>query len=60
VSSEQPVIERHAEPSAESQAALLFRYGPDEQFAVPLATIRRIETVRMNRIERVGEQELSR
>lgn len=57
VNEEQPLIERNYGPSAESQAVLLFRYGPDEQFAVPLATIRRIETVRMERVERVGEQE---
>ena len=33
VAAEQPVAERHAAPSTESQAVLLFRYGPDEQFA---------------------------
>lgn len=41
----------------ESQAMLLFRYGPREQFAVPLALVRRIEMVSPGRIERVGERE---
>jgi two-component system chemotaxis sensor kinase CheA len=42
----------------ETQAMLLFRYGPHEQFAVPLALVRRIEMLSAGRIERVGEQEL--
>jgi two-component system chemotaxis sensor kinase CheA len=42
---------------AESQTVLLFRHGPREQFAVPLAMIRRIETVPADRIERVGDRE---
>ncbi len=41
----------------ESQMVLLFRYGPQEQFAVPLALIRRIEVVQAGRIERVGDRE---
>jgi two-component system chemotaxis sensor kinase CheA len=36
---------------------LLFRAGPDEQFAVPLADVRRVEMVRAERIERVGGRE---
>jgi len=42
---------------AESHTVLLFRYGPREQLAVPLALIRRIETVEAGRIERVGDRE---
>jgi two-component system chemotaxis sensor kinase CheA len=42
----------------ESQTVLLFRYGPQEQFAVPLAMIRRIEMVPAARLERVGDREL--
>jgi two-component system chemotaxis sensor kinase CheA len=42
---------------AEWQTVLLFRYGPREQLAVPLALIRRIETVQAGRIERVGDRE---
>ncbi len=41
----------------EAQAMLLFRWGPREQFAVPLGLVRRIEMVQAERIERVGEQE---
>jgi two-component system chemotaxis sensor kinase CheA len=41
----------------ETQAMLLFKSGPREQFAVPLALVRRIEMVSPGRIERVGEQE---
>jgi two-component system chemotaxis sensor kinase CheA len=44
-------------PRAEAQTVLLFRYGPQEQFAVPLAMIRRLELVHPGRIERVGERE---
>ncbi len=41
----------------ELQALLLFRCGPHEQFGAPLAQIRRVERVRMDRIERVGDRE---
>jgi two-component system, chemotaxis family, sensor kinase CheA len=41
----------------ETQEVLLFRYGPSEQFALPLAMVRRVELVRMDRVERVGEEE---
>jgi two-component system chemotaxis sensor kinase CheA len=44
-------------PGPEDQALLLFRYGPREQFAVPLAHVRRIEMVRAGQVERVGERE---
>lgn len=36
---------------------LLFQYGPDEQFALPLLQIRRIVAIRREQIERVGEHE---
>jgi two-component system chemotaxis sensor kinase CheA len=41
----------------EKQTILLFRYGPQEQFAVPLALVRRIEEIRVSRIEHAGERE---
>jgi chemotaxis signal transduction protein len=41
----------------EAAAVLLFRYGPDEQFAVPLAMIRRLVMVDPQRIERIGSRE---
>ncbi len=42
---------------AETTPALLFRYGPQEQFAVPLAMIRRLVMIDPQRIERVGARE---
>ncbi len=42
---------------AEATAALLFKYGAQEQFAVPLAMIRRLVMIDRNRIERVGQRE---
>lgn len=42
---------------AETTAALLFTYGPQEQFAVPLAMIRRLVMIDRDRIERVGQRE---
>ena len=41
----------------ESQAVLLFRHGPSEQFAAPLSLIRRVERVRMDQVERIGDRE---
>jgi two-component system chemotaxis sensor kinase CheA len=41
----------------ETQTVLLFKYGPQEQFAVPLAMIRGIEMVRTSKIEHVGTRE---
>jgi two-component system chemotaxis sensor kinase CheA len=46
-----------AGPDAETQTVLLFQYGPQEQFAVPLAMIRRIEEVPAARIEKLGGRE---
>lgn len=48
---------RRVVDTAEIQTVLLFRYGPTEQFAMPLAMIRRLEPIRMDRIERLGQQE---
>jgi two-component system, chemotaxis family, sensor kinase CheA len=41
----------------QTHRVLLFENGPDEQFALPLLQIRRIEMVLRDRIERVGEHE---
>ena len=43
--------------AAEVHRLLLFEYGPQEQFALPLLQIRRIETFDPERIQRVGEHE---
>jgi two-component system chemotaxis sensor kinase CheA len=36
---------------------ILFRYGPDEQFGVPLTMVRRIEKLSADEIQRVGDRE---
>jgi two-component system, chemotaxis family, sensor kinase CheA len=41
----------------DDSTVLLFTYGPQEQFAVPLAMLRRLVMVERERIERVGTQE---
>jgi two-component system chemotaxis sensor kinase CheA len=46
-----------AEEAGEHQEILVFRHGPREQFAVPLAMVRRIEEVRLSALERVGNRE---
>ena len=43
--------------AAQAHRVLLFEYGPDEQFALPLIQIRRIEMVSAHGIEHVGEHE---
>jgi two-component system chemotaxis sensor kinase CheA len=43
--------------SSEGATLLLFTYGPQEQFAVPLSMIRRLVMVERKQIERVGPQE---
>ena len=43
--------------AAQAHRVLLFEYGPQEQFALPLIQIRRIEMVGQDRIERVGDHE---
>jgi two-component system chemotaxis sensor kinase CheA len=56
VSAQEPPVTTEAAP-AEMQTVLLFRYGLDEQFALPLAMIRRLVRIRPDRIERVGGRE---
>lgn len=41
----------------EIQTVLIFKSGPQEQFAVPLQMIRRVEHIRASDIERVGDRE---
>jgi len=41
----------------EVHRVLLFEYGADEQYALPLVQVRRVELLDMSRTERVGEQE---
>ncbi|MGE3779767.1 MAG: chemotaxis protein CheW, partial [Pirellulaceae bacterium] len=43
--------------NARAQRVLLLRDGPEEQFAVPLALLRRVVMVSRERIERIGPQE---
>jgi two-component system chemotaxis sensor kinase CheA len=43
--------------ASEDFTVLLFTYGPQEQFAVPLAMLRRLVMVERDRIERVGPRE---
>ena len=42
--------------AAEVHRVLLFEYGHEEQFAVPLVQVRRIESISMDRVEHVGDQ----
>jgi two-component system chemotaxis sensor kinase CheA len=44
--------------TSERQAVLLFESGSSEQFAVPLAMVRRIQPVRAAEIEHVGREEI--
>ncbi len=41
----------------ESQTILLFKNGPEEQFAVALPLIRRIEKIKMSDVEQIGHKE---
>ncbi len=41
---------------ADVHRILLFKYGPNEQFALPLVQVRRIELIDMDRVELVGDQ----
>ncbi len=43
--------------ASQAHRVLLFEYGPDEQFALPLVQIRRVEMITPSRIERVGDRE---
>ena len=40
----------------EVHRVLLFEYGPNEQFALPLVQVRRIESLSMDQVEQVGNQ----
>ncbi len=42
---------------AQMHRVLLFEYGPQEQFALPLLQIRRIEMISRDRLDRVGDHE---
>ena len=55
----EPPQAAHANGQAEQdrQPVLLFQYGEREQFAVALAMIRRIELIRKERIETIGDKE---
>lgn len=41
----------------ETQTVLLFHNGPDEQFAIPLQLVKRIERIERKRLERIGDKE---
>ena len=41
----------------EVHRVLLFEYGANEQYALPLVQVRRVELLDMNRVERIGAQE---
>ena len=41
----------------EVHRVLLFEYGPDEQFALPLIQVRRVELLDMSRVEHIGDRE---
>ena len=43
--------------AAQAHRVLLFEYGPNERFALPLLQIRRVEMVSQDRIERIGDHE---
>ena len=42
----------------EKQTVLLLKSGPNEQFAVPLPLIKRIERINVSHIEKVGQKEM--
>jgi two-component system, chemotaxis family, sensor kinase CheA len=46
-----------ARKPAQEHRVLLFEFGPDERFALPLLQIRRIEMIGRDRVERVGGHE---
>ncbi len=54
---EAPVVVNNIRDAAQAHRVLLFEYGPQEQFALPLIQIRRIEMVGQDRMERVGDHE---
>lgn len=40
----------------DQESLILFRYGPQEQFAVDISKIRRIEMIKMTNVEKVGNK----
>lgn len=52
---EVPLVNSFRDP-AEVHRVLLFEYGPDERFALPLIQIRRVEAMRRENIDYVGKQ----
>lgn len=50
-------LKSSARDAAQTHRVLLFEYGPEEQFALPLLQIRRIELIDNSRVERVGDLE---
>ena len=51
-------LEHEANEKENNQSVLLFRNDPNEQFAVPMEVVARIERVRFDEIVSVGSQEL--
>jgi two-component system chemotaxis sensor kinase CheA len=49
--------DQNKQPRHETQPALLFTNAADERFAVPMAVIRRIERIRADQLEMIGEKE---
>jgi two-component system chemotaxis sensor kinase CheA len=49
--------DQNKQPRHETQPALLFTNAADEHFAVPMAVIRRIERIRADQLEMIGEKE---
>lgn len=52
-----PALPAPTDEEGETQTLLLFRSGPQEQLAVPLAMVRRVEMIQARSIERVGADE---
>lgn len=50
-------LELQADQDAESQTVLLFHSGSQEQFAISLPLIKRIEKVKASSIEKIGDKE---
>ncbi len=54
---EEMEFEKEKQQEEETQTVLLFKYGPKEQFAIPLPLIKRIEKIFLKDIEQVGKRE---
>ncbi len=60
VTAETPQLRHATQKRAEkqdSQMMLLFRHGSIEQFAVPLAMVKRVERIRRSQIDHVGDRQ---